>query len=97
MAGVAAITTAPPHLIILDSQLPDMPGTAVLQWLRQEPTIAGIPVIVVSADARRATIDRMLAVGANDYLTKPVELPRLFAAIDRLTTTRSDPSGCPVR
>ncbi len=71
-----------PALILLDLDLPDMNGQEVLRLLRSDPVTAGIPVAVVSADATASQIERLLAMGATDYLTKPFVLARILAVID---------------
>lgn len=70
-----------PDLILLDLHLPDMAGETVLRLLREQPETAGIPVIVVSADATPASIERLKAAGARDYLTKPFDIGELRSAI----------------
>ena len=66
-----------PDLILLDSHLPDLSGDEVLAALQADPATDAIPVVVVSADALPASIERMLAAGARDYLTKPLDVHRL--------------------
>ena len=78
---VAALLPPRPGLILLDLQLPDMPGEEVLRRLRTDPATAGIPVVVLSADATAPHRARLRAAGAADYLTKPLELPRLLALL----------------
>ena len=64
--------------------LPDISGLELLRHFKSDPVIALIPVIVVSADALGPQIDAALAAGANRYLTKPVDVSELLAAIDDL-------------
>ncbi len=72
-----------PKLILLDLNLPDMPGREVLRRLRGQDSTREIPVVVISADATPREIQRMLAAGALDYFTKPLDLPKFLAVIDR--------------
>jgi CheY-like chemotaxis protein len=72
-----------PDLILLDVHLPDIPGDEVLARLRSDPATASIPVVILSADATRWQKDRLLAAGANSYLTKPISVVRLLDALDR--------------
>jgi CheY-like chemotaxis protein len=71
-----------PALILLDMQLPDMSGEEVLRLLRADAVTREIPVLAVSADATPTRIEGALAAGANDYLTKPIDLSRLLEMID---------------
>ena len=70
-----------PDLILLDLALPDVSGDEVLRRLRAEPATAEISVVVVSADASRESIEHLLAAGALDYMTKPIDVERLLARI----------------
>lgn len=71
-----------PDLVLLDLGLPDVGGEAVLAELRSDPTTAGIPVVVVSADATDGQVARLQAAGAAAYLTKPVAVGQLLALVD---------------
>jgi PAS domain S-box-containing protein len=73
-----------PDLILLDLHLPDIPGEDVLRLLRTDPRTMHIPVIVISADATRSSIERLLASGASAFLTKPIDIGQFLTAIERL-------------
>ena len=83
-AGLAAAQAHIPELILLDLDLPDMHGSEVLRTLQQEPATAGIPVIVVSADISPRQIERMLAAGARNYLTKPFDIRRFLVMVEKI-------------
>ncbi|MDQ6623417.1 MAG: ATP-binding protein [Verrucomicrobiota bacterium] len=72
-----------PDLILLDLQLPDLPGDKVLAELQAAPETKAIPVVMISADAVGNQAERMVAAGASAYLTKPLDLRAFFAAIDQ--------------
>jgi signal transduction histidine kinase/ActR/RegA family two-component response regulator len=65
-----------PELIMLDLHLPDMGGEEVLRRLKSDPETSHIPVVVLSADASKRQIGRLLDLGASDYLTKPLVVQR---------------------
>lgn len=71
-----------PALILLDLNLPDAHGSAVLTRLQGDPLTAKIPVIVISADATASQIERMLQAGARNYLIKPFDIKRLLCLVD---------------
>ena len=79
--GLARARAEHPDLILLDLALPDVAGLTVLQRLRADPATAGIPVVVLSADATPGTIGALRAAGADAYLTKPVLLPDLLRVL----------------
>ena len=82
--GVEWARRVVPALILLDLQLPGMPGEKVLTELRRDARTRHIPVIVLSADATVHSRERLLADGANEYLTKPFALEGLLETVDRL-------------
>jgi signal transduction histidine kinase/ActR/RegA family two-component response regulator len=71
-----------PALIMLDLHLPDMGGDEVLRRLRSEPETSEIPVVVLSADASKRQIQRLLDLGASDYLTKPLAVQRFREVVE---------------
>jgi len=68
----AAASQPRPELILLDVALPEMDGYQVLHHLRANPATADIPVILVTARDSSGDEERALALGAADYLTKPI-------------------------
>jgi CheY-like chemotaxis protein len=76
----------PPKLVLLDLDLPDMHGSKVLESLQAQPGMEQTPVIVISADATPSQIERMLAAGARNYLTKPFDIRRFLCMFDEVIT-----------
>jgi PAS domain S-box-containing protein len=83
-SGLAEARRAPPALVLLDMQLPDMDGLAVLDALRADPRTAGLPVVAVSANALPEDVDRARAAGIAAYWTKPLDMHAFGEAIDAL-------------
>lgn len=73
-----------PDLVLLDLNLPDLNGDEVLAELQADPRTASIPVVMVSGDAIPSQIQRLMAAGARDYITKPFNLKRFLGVIDEL-------------
>ena len=73
-----------PQIILLDLQLPGMNGDEVLVKLRADPLTARTPVLLLSADATTHSRERLLALGATDYLPKPFNLAQLLDKVDTL-------------
>ncbi len=67
-----------PDLILLDLHLPDIPGTELLERLQGDPRTAAIPVVVITADATPAEVQRVRASGVAAYLTKPIDVRELL-------------------
>jgi signal transduction histidine kinase/ActR/RegA family two-component response regulator len=87
--GIECAVRDVPDIILLDLHLPDLQGDEVLNELKADPATAAIPVIVLSADASRGVIRRLLAGGAYAYLTKPIELAELGDLIDTCDAARA--------
>jgi CheY-like chemotaxis protein len=80
--GIALAQTHTPRLILLDLNLPDIHGSEVIQRLQKEPATSRIPVVVMSADSTPSQIERLLVLGARNYLVKPFNVPALLAIVD---------------
>ncbi|HKQ37339.1 MAG TPA: response regulator, partial [Verrucomicrobiae bacterium] len=89
--GLQLAKQTPPDLILLDLNLPDMHGSDVLQALQQSPETASCPVVVISADATAAQIERLLTSGARSYLTKPIDVKEFLVTVD--TILREQPGA----
>jgi DNA-binding response OmpR family regulator len=68
--GLKKATTENPDLIFLDIRLPGMNGLEVLEHLRQDPTTASIPVVILSNLDDEKTISRGVSLGAVEYVVK---------------------------
>ncbi len=81
-----------PDLILLDLHLPDVRGDEVLRRLQAHAETAGIPVVMLSADATPNQIQRLLAAGAEAYLTKPIDVYQLLRLLDE--KMKKNPNPC---
>jgi CheY-like chemotaxis protein len=71
-----------PDLVLMDIQLPEVDGFTLTQTLKQNPAWQQIPVIAITALAMAGDRDRCLAAGADDYLSKPLQIKELEAKLD---------------
>jgi CheY-like chemotaxis protein len=76
------VAAEPPSLILLDLMMPVLDGIGFARSLRALGLAAGVPIVVVSADAHPA---RAVAVGAQGYLAKPFDVERLLGEVGRLS------------
>ncbi|KUJ83547.1 hybrid sensor histidine kinase/response regulator [Microbulbifer flavimaris] len=81
--GIERVLEIQPDLIFMDVQLPGLNGLEATEQIRKHPAISNIPIIGLSAAAFSEQRAAALQAGMNDYLSKPVSLPQLAAAIDR--------------
>jgi two-component system OmpR family response regulator len=79
---VAALNQAPlPDVVILDVTLPDVNGFDILKRMKAHPALKIIPVIMLTAEAKRESVVKGLGGGADGYITKPFERQVLLAGI----------------
>lgn len=74
-----------PTLILLDLKLPRRSGIEVLEWIRHQPVIKRIPVIVLTSSKETLDVDRSYDLGVSSYLVKPVNfnaLSQMFVALN---------------
>ena len=86
--GISIAESQHPDLIILDVSLPGMDGYQVLDALRTDPKLRDTPTLALSANAMQRDIEKGLAAGFDDYLTKPIDVERLLRTIDTLLERR---------
>jgi PAS domain S-box-containing protein len=94
--GLALARQRRPDLLLLDMHLPDAHGDAVLDQLAADPLLHELPVIVVSADATQAQVDSALGRGVQAYLTKPLNVAELLAAVDAALARAERRSAVPL-
>jgi DNA-binding response OmpR family regulator len=80
-AGLAAAQQLAPDVVLLDWMMPGLTGPEVCQALREEPDTARLPVILLTAKAQEADVERGFAAGATDYIVKPFSPRELVARV----------------
>jgi DNA-binding NarL/FixJ family response regulator len=81
-AGAELARREKPDLILCDIMMPELDGHGVLQALRGDPALAGIPFIFLTAKGEKDDLRNGMDLGADDYLTKPVANADLIRAIE---------------
>jgi DNA-binding response OmpR family regulator len=76
-------------VVLLDLHLADMSGVDVLYAVKADPLTSAVPVVILSADATEGTQRRVLELGADAYLTKPIDIVELTTVLDRIRSERS--------
>jgi CheY-like chemotaxis protein len=82
--ALAEVRLARPDLILLDLQLPGMDGLELARTFRADPTLAGVPIIAVTAYAMRGDEERALAAGCDAYISKPIDTRALPGIVAKL-------------
>ena len=86
--AINMIANEMPDVVILDVMMPDISGLEVLKYMRREPQLAKIPVIVISAKSMPSDIKTGMDAGASVYLTKPVGFLELKQAAEKVLADR---------
>ena len=79
--ALVLLQTLRPALVLIDMNLPDMTGIELLHALRADPRLAALPCVMVSADDQQGDVAAALAAGFAEYWVKPIDVPRLAAAL----------------
>ena len=82
--AIQLITREKPDVVLLDLMMPDVSGLDVLRFVRHDPRLKKIPVIILSAKCMPADILTGLDAGADLYLTKPVGCEELRDAVEQV-------------
>jgi CheY-like chemotaxis protein len=72
LAALEGLIADGPDLVLLDISLPEMDGTDVLRWIREQEELKDLPVVALTAHAMAGDRERYLAEGFDDYVTKPI-------------------------
>ncbi len=82
--GIEKARSGNPDLILMDMSLPVIDGWEATRTLKADAATSSIPVIALTAHAMSTDREKALAAGCDGYETKPVELPRLIEAIEKV-------------
>ncbi|MCP5157963.1 MAG: response regulator [Gammaproteobacteria bacterium] len=83
-AALAAITAEPPDLVLLDVMMPRKNGYEVCQAIRAHPDWASVRIIMLTAKGREVEREKGLALGADDYITKPFSTQEVVERVREL-------------
>ena len=78
-------------IVLLDMMMPDMDGYEGLGLFRNDPLLKELPVIAVTAQAMKGDREKCLAAGADEYVSKPIDIDRLLTLMHQfINTNRGD-------
>jgi CheY-like chemotaxis protein len=86
--GCAKATAEQPDLILMDLDLPVVDGWEATRRLKSDAATSSIPIIALTAHAMSGSREKALAVGCDDFDTKPVDFDRLMQKIDCLLASK---------
>ena len=87
--ALACVAKFKPHLILTDLMMPVMGGLELIHRLRDLPETATVPVVAITADPSRQVEDQAREAGADDFISKPVDLPDLLDRLRKLIPVAS--------
>ncbi|MCH4564731.1 MULTISPECIES: response regulator transcription factor [Halomonas] len=82
--ALARVAEGVPDLVLLDISLPGISGFDVLEQLRADPAHARLPIIMLTAHGREVEREKGMALGADDYITKPFSTQALVEKVKTL-------------
>lgn len=90
--GIGIAATMLPHLILLDTKLSDMMGYQLIEFLRQQPATARVPLVALTPDVVDDLYLRCVNAGCNGYLLKPLNSSGLLRTVHQfLSYTQTSP------
>lgn len=89
--GLAQAKAVKPDLILLDMSLPAMDGWEVARRLKADTSLAGIPVVALTAHVMKGDRERCIDAGCDDYMAKPINVRELAALADRYVSQHRTP------
>ena len=85
--ALGAIEASPPDLVLLDVMMPNRDGYDVCQTIRANPAWKGIYIIMLTAKGRDIEREKGMALGADDYITKPFSTREVIARVQQFLDT----------
>ncbi len=83
--GLSHLSAVLPDVVLLDLNLPDGSGQSIVRWVRTELQNSVLPIIVLSADSTTGQAERLIASGADFYITKPLDMNSFLHILDTAT------------
>jgi signal transduction histidine kinase/ActR/RegA family two-component response regulator len=93
--GIQLAQTYQPDVILMDINLPGISGYGCLKILQDDPAVAHIPVLALSANAMPRDIEKGMAAGFFRYLTKPINVVEFMNALDQALEFAAEHTGIP--
>ncbi|WP_188260584.1 response regulator [Azospirillum tabaci] len=72
-----------PDLILMDIQLPEVSGLEVTRWIKDDPELASIPIIAVTAFAMKGDEEKIREGGCEDYIAKPISVTKFLQTVQK--------------
>ena len=84
MDGLRRVTNEHFDIALIDINMPVMDGLKLISLIRGEESLKDIPIVVITTEGASEDRERAIALGANEYLTKPIQANRVLAVVRAL-------------
>ena len=84
MDGLRRVSSDHFDIALIDINMPVMDGLKLIRLMRGEDSLKEIPIVVITTEGANEDRDRAIALGANEYLTKPIQANRVLAVVKSL-------------
>lgn len=84
VGGLKKLSAEKFDLILTDINMPIMDGLKLVSLIRNDPQYTEVPVVVITTEGAQEDRDRALALGANEYITKPIQTAKILEVVRRL-------------
>ena len=84
VGGLKKLSAEKFDLILTDINMPIMDGLKLVSLIRNDPQYKTVPVVVITTEGAQEDRDRALALGANEYITKPIQTAKIIEVVRRL-------------
>ena len=82
--GLKKLSSEKFDLIFTDINMPIMDGLKLVSLVRNDPNYKDVPIVIITTEGATEDRDRALALGANDYITKPIQTTKILEAARKL-------------
>jgi two-component system chemotaxis response regulator CheY len=82
--GLRKLATGKFDIILTDINMPMMDGLKLVKRVRSDPTHKNVPIVVITTEGSNEDRQRALQLGANAYITKPIQAPQVIAKVREL-------------
>ncbi len=89
MDGLRKVSSDHFDLALIDINMPVMDGLKLISLIRGEDSLRGIPIVVITTEGAKEDRERALSLGANEYLTKPIQANRVLKVVQSLLKDES--------
>lgn len=84
LTGIRALAAKQFDLVVTDLNMPVMDGLKLIRHVRGDPRHEKTPIVIITTESAPNDRDRAMALGANAYIEKPIQAPRVIRAVEKL-------------